>query len=166
MKTTTAIIVIVVLAAVGYGLWSMKVKTDDTLPSATTTPITSSSNDSMDTASTNNEWNMSASGLGIKIVKEGTRAPAAVGDSVSIDYTGTLEDGTVFDSSEGRAPLNFTLGQGRVIAGWEQGILGMQVGEERQLDIPADLAYGAQGYPPVIPPNATLRFDVKLVAIQ
>ncbi|MCX6785771.1 MAG: FKBP-type peptidyl-prolyl cis-trans isomerase [Candidatus Komeilibacteria bacterium] len=89
------------------------------------------------------------------------------GDSITVNYKGTLEDGTVFDSSyDKKAPITITLGQGQVIPGWEQGLVGMKVGEKRKLVIPPALAYGAQGYGSVIPPNATLTFEVELVSIN
>jgi FKBP-type peptidyl-prolyl cis-trans isomerase len=107
------------------------------------------------------------SGLKYEDLAVGTGPAAKVGDKVAVHYIGTLEDGTKFDSSvEGGVPLEFTLGQGRVIAGWEEGIQGMQVGGKRKLTIPPDLGYGAGGYPPVIPGNATLIFDVELVSIN
>ncbi|KAJ2771707.1 hypothetical protein IWQ56_001680 [Coemansia nantahalensis] len=90
------------------------------------------------------------------------------GDKVSVHYRGTLfSDGTEFDSSHGRGvPLEFTLGAGQVIKGWDQGLLGMCVGEKRRLKIPASLAYGKRGSPPVIPADAALVFDTELVAIN
>lgn len=94
--------------------------------------------------------------------------PAAkAGDNVTVQYTGWLTDGTQFDSSRqaGRQPFSFTLGQGQVIKGWDEGVAGMQPGGKRRLVIPGALAYGAQGYPPTIPGNATLVFDVELVSI-
>lgn len=87
------------------------------------------------------------------------------GNNITVDYTGTLEDGTEFDSSIGKEPFTFTIGQGAVIQGWDQGLLGMKVGEERKLIIPSDLGYGPSGNGP-IPPNATLIFTVKLVSIN
>lgn len=103
----------------------------------------------------------------IEVVEAGNGEVAKRGDRVSLDYTGTLEDGTVFDSSIPRGEkFVFKLGGGQVIAGWEQGILGMKVGETRKLTIPHDLAYGEEGYPGVIPPSATLIFTVKLAAIN
>jgi FKBP-type peptidyl-prolyl cis-trans isomerase len=98
--------------------------------------------------------------------KVGTGAEAEVGDTVTVHYTGTLTDGTKFDSSRDRnTPFTFTLGQGRVIQGWEQGIPGMKVGGMRKLTIPATLGYGTRGQGP-IPPNATLIFDVELLKVE
>lgn len=87
------------------------------------------------------------------------------GDNLTVDYTGTLEDGTEFDSSIGKTPFTFTIGQGQVIQGWDQGLIGMKVGEERKLVIPGDMAYGPSGSG-IIPPNATLIFTVKLISIN
>jgi FKBP-type peptidyl-prolyl cis-trans isomerase len=95
----------------------------------------------------------------------GTGATAAVGDTVSVHYTGMFTNGTVFDSSAARGPFQFRIGAGRVIPGFEQGIVGMKVGGKRRLTIPPNLAYGAAGSPPTIPGNATLVFDVDLVSI-
>lgn len=88
------------------------------------------------------------------------------GDKVHVHYTGTLTDGTVFDSSAGGTPIAFTLGAGQVIKGWDQGIAGMRVGGKRTLTIPHELAYGEAGFPGAIPPRATLIFDVELMAID
>lgn len=108
-----------------------------------------------------------ADSLQIETTKAGSGPAAQNGNTVSVHYTGTLTDGTKFDSSRDRGkPISFQLGAGSVIAGWEQGILGMQVGEQRILTIPPELGYGVRGFPPVIPPNATLRFDVELMNIQ
>ncbi len=103
----------------------------------------------------------------IETVKEGTGEGAKVGDTVTVNYTGTLENGTKFDSSlnPGRTPFEFTLGQNKVIQGWELGVLGMKVGEERKLTIPPELGYGANGVGNIIPPNATLIFTVDLLKI-
>jgi peptidylprolyl isomerase len=101
------------------------------------------------------------------VTKEGTGTPAKDGDVVSVHYTGYLEDGTKFDSSVDRGtPFEFTLGAGQVIKGWEIGVKGMKVGEIRKLVIPAEFGYGAGGFPGVIPPNATLAFQVELLAIN
>jgi FKBP-type peptidyl-prolyl cis-trans isomerase len=98
--------------------------------------------------------------------KVGTGAAAAKGDKVRVHYTGTLLNGTKFDSSRDRnEPFEFTLGQGQVIQGWDEGVAGMKKGGKRTLTIPADKAYGKRGSPPVIPPDAPLKFDVELVEI-
>lgn len=87
------------------------------------------------------------------------------GDSITVDYTGVLENGTQFDSSIGREPFTFTVGRGEVIQGWDQGLIGMKVGEERKLTIPSDLAYGSNSVGE-IPANSTLIFTVKLISIN
>ncbi|WP_429498983.1 FKBP-type peptidyl-prolyl cis-trans isomerase [Robbsia andropogonis] len=98
------------------------------------------------------------------IVGEGTEAKA--GQNVSVDYTGWLTDGQKFDSSKDRnAPFQFSLGAGMVIPGWDEGVRGMKVGGTRKLTIPAALGYGARGAGGVIPPNATLVFEVELLAV-
>ncbi len=107
-------------------------------------------------------------GMKIDVTKEGTGPAIANGQTAVMLYTGKLTDGSVFDSTASRnnQPFTFTLGAGQVIKGWDEGILGMKVGEERTLTIPPELGYGAAGYPPVIPQNATLVFDVTLVGIK
>ncbi len=106
-------------------------------------------------------------GLKMIVVKQGTGAKAENGKNVSVHYTGYLLDGSKFDSSVERGePLNFPLGQGRVIRGWELGIAAMNIGTQARLIIPNELGYGERGYPPVIPAKATLVFDVELVGVQ
>jgi hypothetical protein len=107
-----------------------------------------------------------SSGLLIIEVKPGTGTEAKQGSMVSVHYTGYLTDGTKFDSSIGGDPIVFPLGTGSVIEGWDEGLLGMKVGEKRRLIIPPSLGYGAQGAGGVIPPNATLVFDVELTQVQ
>jgi FKBP-type peptidyl-prolyl cis-trans isomerase len=107
-----------------------------------------------------------ASGLKYQELKVGSGPAAKVGDTVSVHYTGTLENGQKFDSSLDRdTPFTFTLGRGNVIDGWEEGLLGMQAGGKRKLTIPSNLAYGATGSGS-IPPNATLLFEVELLSIN
>jgi FKBP-type peptidyl-prolyl cis-trans isomerase FkpA len=99
-------------------------------------------------------------------LKEGTGAAAAAGDTVDVHYTGWLTDGTKFDSSKDRGrPFSFSLGAGQVIQGWDQGVQGMKIGGVRKLTIPPNLGYGPRGAGGVIPPNATLVFEVELVKI-
>ncbi len=97
----------------------------------------------------------------------GTGPEATAGKRVSVHYVGTLTDGKKFDSSRDRAePFEFALGRGQVIKGWDQGVQGMKVGGKRKLVIPPDLGYGARGFPPVIPPDSTLVFEVELLGVR
>jgi len=106
-------------------------------------------------------------GMKIEILKEGAGTEAKNGDTVSAHYTGTLENGVKFDSSLDRGtPFSFKLGAGQVIKGWDLGILGMKVGEKRQLTIPPELAYGSNAVGGVIPANSTLIFEVELMGIN
>ena len=108
-----------------------------------------------------------ATGLIIEELKVGTGAEATAGQYVSVHYTGWLTDGTKFDSSKDRGdPFEFPLGAGHVIRGWDEGVQGMKVGGSRKLTIPSDLGYGARGAGGVIPPNATLVFEVELLGTE
>jgi len=105
--------------------------------------------------------------LQIEDLQVGTGAEAKAGKSVSVHYTGTLTNGKKFDSSRDRhETFDFQLGAGMVIKGWDQGVVGMKVGGRRKLTVPPELGYGAGGYPPVIPPNSTLIFDIELVEVS
>jgi FKBP-type peptidyl-prolyl cis-trans isomerase len=121
---------------------------------------------------TNMENTQNIEGVKITVLKEGTGdAVATAGDMVAMGYTGMLNDGTVFDSNidpkfKHVEPFAFTLGSGEVIKGWDVGVAGMKVGEQRKLEIAPDFAYGEAGAGGVIPPNATLTFVVELVAIK
>ncbi|KAF6169539.1 hypothetical protein GIB67_028090 [Kingdonia uniflora] len=105
--------------------------------------------------------------IGVKHKPESCEVQAHKGDRIKVHYRGKLTDGTVFDSSFERGnPIEFELGGGQVIKGWDQGLLGACVGEKRKLKIPAKLGYGEQGSPPTIPGGATLIFDTELVAVN
>lgn len=109
---------------------------------------------------------MTDSGLKYEDLAEGEGDAAVSGQTVVVHYTGWLTDGTKFDSSVDRSdPFSFPLGAGRVIRGWDEGVQGMKIGGKRKLTIPPQLGYGAAGAGGVIPPNATLVFDVELLKI-
>jgi FKBP-type peptidyl-prolyl cis-trans isomerase len=110
---------------------------------------------------------VTASGLKYQVLKVGKGPVAKAGQTVSVHYTGWLTNGKKFDSSVDRnQPFEFTLGAGQVIRGWDEGVAGMKVGEKRKLTIPSDLGYGSAGAGGVIPPNATLVFDVELLGVK
>ena len=139
--------------------------TSTTTATSTTNPTTTM-NDTTPAAATTT----TADGLQITVVQQGTGVGAANGDTVTVNYTGSLTDGTVFDSNVDPkfahvSPFSFQLGAGMVIKGWDEGVLGMKVGEERKLVIPAALGYGSTGQGP-IPGNATLDFDVTVTGIS
>ncbi|OQW93502.1 MAG: peptidylprolyl isomerase, partial [Beggiatoa sp. IS2] len=105
--------------------------------------------------------------LGVEDVTVGTGVEAVSGNRVTVHYVGTLTNGSKFDSSRDRGQgFTFKLGVGQVISGWDQGVAGMKVGGVRKLTIPPELGYGARGFPPVIPANSTLLFDVELLSVE
>ncbi len=105
--------------------------------------------------------------LQIEDLTPGTGAEAKAGNTVTVHYVGTLTDGSKFDSSRDRGEgFTFRLGAGQVIQGWDQGVAGMKIGGLRKLTIPPELGYGKRGFPPVIPPNATLIFEVELLEVK
>ena len=117
-------------------------------------------------ASTEATLTTTESGLQYEDIVEGTGAMPQSGQRVTVHYTGTLEDGTKFDSSRDRnRPFSFTIGVGQVIKGWDEGVASMRVGGQRNLIIPPELGYGSRGAGGVIPPDATLLFDVELLRI-
>jgi peptidylprolyl isomerase len=105
--------------------------------------------------------------LQIEDVKHGTGAEAKSGNTITVHYVGTLTNGSKFDSSRDRGQgFTFKLGAGQVIRGWDQGVAGMKVGGVRKLTIPPELGYGSRGFPPVIPANSTLLFEVELLEVR
>ncbi len=111
-------------------------------------------------------WSL-AMPLLIETLRPGDGAEAIAGKSVTVHYVGTLTSGSTFDSSRSRGQgFTFRLGAGMVIAGWDQGVAGMKVGELRKLTIPPEMGYGDRGYPPVIPPKSTLIFEVELLSVK
>ncbi|MGC9599247.1 MAG: FKBP-type peptidyl-prolyl cis-trans isomerase [Minisyncoccia bacterium] len=159
MRKILSIIIFVVLAAgiVAVALW-YNTKSDEAMRAAEVQ------------AGAAAEQTQSAIMQNFKIndVTVGTGAEAKNGDSVTVNYVGTLDDGTKFDSSYDRnQPFTFVLGAGKVIKGWDLGVVGMKVGGKRELTIPPELGYGASGVPQAnIPPNATLHFTVELLSVN
>lgn len=151
------VIVLAVIAVGGYLIYSASTKGSSTASTQGGPPPIDSNIQTVTTAS----------GLKYQDITVGTGQEAKAGDSVTVNYTGWLTDGTKFDSSLDRnQPFTFNLGQGGVIKGWDEGVAGMKVGGKRRLTIPPDLAYGSQGASGVIPPNATLIFDVELLSVN
>jgi peptidylprolyl isomerase len=107
-------------------------------------------------------------GLKYQDLKVGTGASPTAGQTVTVNYVGTLDDGTVFDASANHPPgtFDFQIGEGQVIKGWDEGVMTMKIGGKRKLIIPSSLGYGPNGAPPVIPPNATLTFVIDLIATK
>ncbi len=142
----------------------MELDPDDPNPSLFTMINDSSPNKSPLGGSLKTET--TSTGLRITDLVIGNGEEAVEGKNVTVNYRGTLENGKEFDSSYGRAPFPFPLGAGRVIKGWDEGVAGMKVGGKRELVIPPSLAYGERGAGGVIPPNATLIFEVELLSVK
>ena len=165
-KTSTIIIAIIILIIIAVGVYLL-VKPGAVANTNLQSQTPSLQSQAQSTASSS-PTSYNIQGMKIDILNQGSGVAAQNGDAVTVNYTGTLTDGTKFDSSlnPGRTPFQFTLGQNSVIQGWEMGVLGMKVGEKRRLTIPPELGYGAQGAGGVIPPNATLIFEIDLLAIN
>ncbi len=137
-------------------------------PKAAATPKAAETPKSSGPTSVTGKPQTTPSGVEYWDIKVGTGATAVAGKRLSMNYTGWLTDGKKFDSSMDRRgePFEFTLGKGQVIKGWDEGVAGMKVGGKRQLRIPPQAGYGARGAGNVIPPNATLIFDVELLSVK
>ena len=134
---------------------------------ATNEEVADKTNESIQSTDEGDKVNTTDSGLEYVDTVVGNGDSPKQGDKVVVHYTGTLEDGTKFDSSVDRGtPFEFTIGVGQVIRGWDEGVMSMQVGGKRTLNIPADLAYGDRGAGRVISPNSTLLFDIELISIK
>ncbi len=160
-KVIFSFVILIAVVAVGIWLFARKNETvnnanlNNTLatPTLASTPTPSESNQPQS--------------LQVQDLRMGTGTVAKAGQVITVNYVGTLADGTKFDSSYDRKqPFSFILGGGMVIKGWDMGLVGMKVGGKRKLIIPPDLAYGQEGRPPVIPANSTLIFEVELLAVQ
>jgi FKBP-type peptidyl-prolyl cis-trans isomerase len=174
MKTIITIITTLILAfLVGYfvlGFLGYQIKLEKRgqiiEPDVCAVKQTENNNQNMNNNQTQNPTEITE--LMAQILKQGSGdKKVQAGDTITVDYVGTLINGTKFDSSIDRGqPLQLVIGVGQVIPGWDQGIIGMQVGEKRKLFIPANLAYGEQGAGTVIPPNSPLIFEVDLISID
>ncbi len=162
-RAILGIIIFLIIVLIGYFVW--KDYAAKNTASATGTPTSQSTLDATIRAPSANAIT-TASGLKYEDLKVGDGATAKSGDTATVNYTGWLADGTKFDSSIDRGQtFDFKIGAGNVIKGWDEGVVGMKVNGIRLLVIPPDLAYGASGQGP-IPANATLTFEVQLVAIK
>ena len=167
MKNATLILLLLAFGAVQ--LLAAQTTTSQAPPKATTAKSTTATASHSATARATTPAAQpvtTPSGLKYVDLVVGTGATPKVGDTVLVHYTGRFTNGKIFDSSVGKPPFQFVLGKGQVIKGWDEGVGSMKVGGKRKLIIPPNLAYGAQGYPGVIPPNSTLTFVVELLKIK
>ena len=161
--TKSIFIFTILVVFVGIAVWFLIQKTKDVSETAVTPTPTATPRPTLETG----EPIQYDNGLVVQDIVVGSGKTAENGDTLNAHYIGKLENGTVFDESYGRGqPLQFVLGSGQLIKGWELGLVGMKEGGKRKLVIPSELGYGAKGAGGVIPPNATLLFEIELVSVQ
>ena len=166
-----AVIILTFLAFLSANVWGGQDQTTTSAPAAKAKSTTQKSTATAPKAGTTHpkpavQMTTTPSGLQYRDVVVGKGAQPKEGDTVVVNYTGRFTNGKIFDTSVGKRPFEFKLGRGEVIKGWDEGVASMHVGGKRKLVIPPNLAYGADGYPGVIPPNSTLTFDVELLNIK
>jgi FKBP-type peptidyl-prolyl cis-trans isomerase len=160
-------IAVLALTTIGLAAQTSTTKSSTKTGATTKKPATAARPNTNAPTKVTGEGTKTPSGLQYWDIKHGAGATALRGQKVTVHYTGWLTSGKKFDSSvDAGQPFSFTLGEGEVIKGWDEGVAGMKVGGKRQLRIPPQLAYGDRGAAGVIPPNATLIFDVQLRGVQ
>lgn len=163
----TVIIIIVIVLVGGIYLMFNKNQSTGNNQNNSTQQETQNSMTNQEQNSNNNPSSFDIQGMKVEVLQQGSGNGAKSGDTVTVNYVGTLQNGTKFDSSIDRGtPFSFKLGENSVIQGWELGILGMKAGEKRKLTIPPQLGYGSQAVGNVIPANSTLIFEVTMIKIN